>query len=77
MSENRSSEIQTFQSFCTGAGISGVTGWRWRGRGWIEVLTIAGRPYVTAEEIARFKRRAAAGEFETVTVRSARSLPTC
>ena len=43
--------------------ISRPTFWRWRDRGWIVTVNIAGSQFVTAEEMARFKARAAAGEF--------------
>lgn len=55
--------IQSLQSFCRGIPISPVTAWRFRERGWLETINIAGRQYVTAEAIETFKRRAAAGEF--------------
>jgi hypothetical protein len=45
------------------SGITPVTAWRFRKRGWITTLNIAGRQYLTFEELERFTRRAAAGEF--------------
>jgi hypothetical protein len=44
-------------------GITPVTAWRFRKRGWLQTLNIAGRQYIALEEIARFTARAAAGEF--------------
>jgi hypothetical protein len=44
-------------------GLSPATLWRFRHRGWLSTLNIAGRPYVTAAGVAEFERRAAAGEF--------------
>ncbi|MBU6402446.1 MAG: hypothetical protein KGS61_19170 [Verrucomicrobia bacterium] len=44
-------------------GVTSITGWRWRKRGWLETVNIAGRQYVTPEAIERFHRRAVAGEF--------------
>jgi predicted site-specific integrase-resolvase len=44
-------------------GISPVTAYRWRLRGWISVINIAGKLYLTSEEIERFNQRAASGEF--------------
>ena len=49
--------------FAEDAGVSSVTCWRWRRLGWIKTLNIAGRQYISAEEIDRFKARAANGEF--------------
>ena len=40
-----------------------ATGYRWVSRGWIEPTNIAGKLYVTVEEINRFWTRAKAGEF--------------
>jgi hypothetical protein len=57
--------ILAFKVFCRNAGIAPITGWRFRRKGWIETLNIAGRPYVTTREIDRFTRRAAAGEFSS------------
>ncbi len=45
-------------------GISPSTFWRWRQRGWIsEPVNIAGRLYLTIEQIDEFERRAKDGEF--------------
>lgn len=55
--------IQAFGNFVRRAGVSPITGWRWRRNGWIETLNIAGRVYVTDVAIERFRRRAVAGEF--------------
>lgn len=45
------------------SGLSPATCWRYRKRGWLQTVTIAGRHYITREAIADFNRRAAAGEF--------------
>jgi hypothetical protein len=55
--------IFALQKFCGDSGISAVTAWRWREEGWLETVNISGRVYVTSEALARFKKRAAAGEF--------------
>lgn len=47
-------------------GLSPTTLWRMRKRGWLRVITIAGRHYVPREAIAEFNRRAEAGEFAGV-----------
>ena len=46
-----------------GNGVSLVTGWRWRKKGWVETLNIAGKLYITGDEIDRFNQRAKDGEF--------------
>jgi len=45
------------------SGISPVTAWRYRRKGWLKTINICGRHYVTREAIADFNRRAQAGEF--------------
>ncbi len=55
--------LQSVNAFCRSVGITPVTLWRFRRRRWIETLNIAGRQYVSAEAVARFKERAASGEF--------------
>jgi predicted site-specific integrase-resolvase len=47
----------------TEAGISAITAWRWRKKGWLKTINICGRVYLTADAIAEFTRRAEAGEF--------------
>jgi len=49
--------------FIEQSGLSPATCWRYRKRGWLRTLVIAGRHYVTREEIANFNARAARGEF--------------
>jgi len=44
-------------------GITPITAWRWRKRGWLKTVNIAGRQYLTQEAIDEFYRRAVAGEF--------------
>lgn len=44
-------------------GVSDTTAWRWKEAGWIHPINISGRPYLRADDIAEFSRRAAAGEF--------------
>ena len=50
--------------------VSRVTGWEYRKRGWVVTIKIAGRNYITREEIARFHIRAEAGEFVKRTERT-------
>lgn len=44
-------------------GLSPTTLWRYRKKGWLAVVNICGRFYITRAEIARFNARATAGEF--------------
>jgi hypothetical protein len=44
--------------------LSSVTAWRYRRKGWLEVVRIGGRLYITPQALAEFQRRAAAGHFE-------------
>jgi hypothetical protein len=55
--------IRPLQQFALELGKSSVTLWSWRKRGWLQVLNICGKNYITDEAIARFKARALAGEF--------------
>ena len=45
------------------SGISDTTGWRWVKKGWLHPINIAGRLYLTKEDIAAFQARAERGEF--------------
>ena len=47
-------------------GIAPITAWRWRRKGWLKTVNIAGRQYLTQEGIDEFHRRAVAGEFARV-----------
>lgn len=49
--------------FARQAGLSPVTLWRWRRLGWLKTINICGRQDISREDLAEFKRRAAAGEF--------------
>ena len=44
-------------------GVTPCTGWRWRKKGWLKTINIAGRQYLTQEAINEFHRRAIGGEF--------------
>lgn len=44
-------------------GRTACTAWRWRKKGWIQTINIAGKHYVTAASAAEFKARAERGEF--------------
>jgi hypothetical protein len=60
-------KLRPLASFLDDLGVTAITGWRWRKRGWITTITIAGRQYISEAKIAEFNRRAEAGEFETLT----------
>jgi hypothetical protein len=45
------------------SGWSSATTWRMRRRGWLEVIRICGRCYVTRQAIVRFNERAIRGDF--------------
>jgi hypothetical protein len=62
------SPIVLFGLFLESLGVTPPTGWRWRKLGWINTLNIAGRVYISREEIERFQQRAAAGEFSRTHV---------
>jgi hypothetical protein len=47
-------------------GVTTCTAWRWRKRGWLKTINIAGRQYLTQEAIDEFHQRASAGEFSQV-----------
>ncbi len=47
-------------------GVAPITAWRWRKKGWLQTINIAGRQYLTQEAIEEFQRRAVAGEFAQV-----------
>jgi hypothetical protein len=53
----------TLQKFGASIGRSAPTLWRYRKKGWLRTVNIAGRPYVLPAEALEFERRAAAGEF--------------
>lgn len=44
-------------------GVTACTAWRWRRKGWLKTVNIAGRQYLTQEAIEEFHHRAVAGEF--------------
>jgi predicted site-specific integrase-resolvase len=44
-------------------GVTPCTGWRWRKKGWLKTINIAGRQYLTQEAINEFYHRATGGEF--------------
>jgi len=57
------SDLVAFEAWLSSINRTPCTGWRWRKRGWIPTVNIAGRIYVSRQAIAEFERRATAGEF--------------
>jgi predicted site-specific integrase-resolvase len=53
----------SLRKFCREAGISDVTAWRWRRRGWLVTINICGKQYITGEALTEFMCRAQSGEF--------------
>lgn len=53
----------SLDKFLSEMGLSPVSGWRFRNRGWLKTVNIAGRHYVPYESILEFNDRAARGEF--------------
>jgi len=57
-------ELIALRKFTRDAGHVPSTTWRWIKRRWLpQPLNVGGRLYLTKEQVADFKRRAAAGEF--------------
>jgi hypothetical protein len=47
-------------------GVTPCTAWRWRKKGWLKTINIAGRQHLTQETMDEFYRRTTAGEFSQV-----------
>ena len=47
-------------------GVTTCTVWRWRKKGWLRTIKIAGRQNLTQQAIDEFHRHACAGEFSQV-----------
>jgi hypothetical protein len=58
--------IVSLQEWLADTGVTACTGWRWRKKGWLKTVNIAGRQYLTQDAIDEFTRRAAAGDFAQV-----------
>jgi hypothetical protein len=63
--------IISFSAWLRQIGRSDTTGWRWAKAGWLHPINIAGRPYLTGEDIRQFQARAVAGEFSKTPVGAA------
>ena len=63
ISPDAGSGILSLSRWIEQTGITPVTAWRWRRKGWLTTINIAGRQYVTQAAQQEFARRASAGEF--------------
>lgn len=60
-------EIEPLHTFLRRVPISRTTIWRWRKRGWLPTVQIAGQPYVRKADVDEFLARAGRGEFANVS----------
>lgn len=60
--------VVSLQKWMADVGVTACTAWRWRKRGWLTTVNIAGRQYLTQVAIDEFNRRAVAGEFAQAPV---------
>jgi len=58
------SSVISLSKWLERVGVTPITAWRWRKKGWLKTVNIAGRQYLTQEAIDEFHRRVVAGEFE-------------
>jgi predicted site-specific integrase-resolvase len=57
------SSVISLSKWLERVGVTPITAWRWRKKGWLRTVNIAGRQYLTQEAIDEFHRRVVAGEF--------------
>jgi hypothetical protein len=62
-SERQTPDLISFAAWLRQIGRSDTTGWRWVKADMLHPLNIAGRPYLTGEDIRQFLARAKAGQF--------------
>jgi predicted site-specific integrase-resolvase len=60
--------VMSLSKWLEQVGVTSCTAWRWRKKGWLKTVNIAGRQYLTQGAINEFHRRAEAGEFAQVAV---------
>jgi len=63
INSNSAGAVVSLSKWLAQVGVTPITAWRWRKRGWLKTVNIAGRQYLTQEGIDEFQRRAMAGEF--------------
>jgi predicted site-specific integrase-resolvase len=65
-SSNGSGTLVALNTWLAQVGVTPITAWRWRRKGWLKTVNIQGRVYLTEAAIADFQKRAEAGEFAKV-----------
>jgi hypothetical protein len=70
---NPAAAVVSLSRWLEQVGVTSCTAWRWRKRGWLNTINIAGRQYLTQEAIDEIHRRASAGEFSQVNKVPARN----
>jgi predicted site-specific integrase-resolvase len=63
---NPGAAVISLSKWMENVGVSPCTVWRWRKKGWLKTINIAGRQYLTQESIDEFHRRAVSGEFAQI-----------
>ena len=63
INSNSAGAVISLNRWLVQVGVTQITAWRWRKKGWLKTVNIAGRQYLTQEAIDEFQRRAVAGEF--------------
>ena len=63
---NPGAAVISLSKWMENVGITPCTAWRWRKKGWLKTINIAGRQYLTQEAIDEFHQRAISGEFAQV-----------
>ncbi len=63
---NPGAAVISLSKWMENVGITQCTAWRWRKKGWLKTINIAGRQYLTQEAIDEFHQRAISGEFAQV-----------
>lgn len=61
--EQTATTVISLSKWLEQVGVTSCTAWRWRKKGWLKTINIAGRQYLTQNAIDEFQRRATAGEF--------------
>jgi hypothetical protein len=68
INSNSAVAVVSLSKWLEQVGVTSCTAWRWRRKGWLKTVNIAGRQYLTQDAIDEFHRRAVAGEFAQAPV---------